>query len=300
MKKSIALVAMCATALSPVLSSAALAFTVGTATIDDPVPAGINLADLEDACTDIAASKGMRWSGVPKSIDGASITSGPSAAGDRVIDEASVMGVGPQIPQTVQVSTEPYRVGGSANMFGLAEVVAARWTDSTYEFTQNYTWQTTYSFTCAMTEEVDTPALGLHRWLGPPQAAGQANCVGDNNPREDEDRGSQCEWYETVPAGVEDQPRPDEMDTLTVDEEGTLAGFESSGGSIPVDPDAVTAPPVQVVVCISPGPKGGSWKKQNGYTGSNCTTSYFLTAPVGPQNNLNTGGNNYNTTVPVS
>lgn len=33
------------------------------------------------------------------------------------------------------------------------------------------------------------------------------------------------------------------------------------------------------VICNSPGSKGGTWRAQNGYTGGNCNTAYYLSLP---------------------
>ena len=35
---------------------------------------------------------------------------------------------------------------------------------------------------------------------------------------------------------------------------------------------------VRALACINPGKKGGTWTPKNGYTGSNCNTTYFTSA----------------------
>lgn len=300
----LAAAAAVSTALTPILTTPAWAdVTIGTATIEDPIPAGITDVAAQAVCTQKAAAHvgGNTWTGTLEagSIEG-SITSGPTANGDRVVDETSVApGDGAvQIAETVQVATDPFRIGGSVNMFGMAHVVAAHWDFSQYDFTQPFTWQSTYNFTCNMSEAVPTPALGVHNWTGPEQAGDPAieACEGDKNPHVYDDRGANCEWVQTTPAGTEDDDRPDEYGSIgPVNESGVLNGHENHGASIPVDPNAVDVADVQVVVCISPGKKGGTWTRKNGYTGDKCTTSWYngggMIQPA-PYDNLNTGSNN--------
>ena len=289
-----------------IIASPAFAFTVGTATIEDPLPAGLDPADAQAVCNDLADAHGAAWTGTldASSIHG-SITTGPTATGERNIDESSVApGDGAvQIGESIQVYTDPFRIGGSVNMFGMAHVVAAHWDFSQYDFTQAFAWQSTYTFTCDMSEEVPTPALGVHNWTGPVQAGDPAiaACEGDKNPHVFDDRGANCEWVQTIPAGTVDQPRDPEQGSIgPVDEGGTLSGHESHGGSIPVDPDQVDLPDIQVVVCISPSTSSkktaaNGWAKKNGYNGDKCTTTWYNSGAMNqpdPYSNLNTGSNN--------
>jgi hypothetical protein len=307
-----AIIAATALLSSTIMSTPASAFTFadGTATIDDPVPAGITDAAAQAVCDAKASAHGTAWTGTlePGSIDG-TITGGPTADGARSAPTNVEPGDGAvQIGESIQVATDPYRIGGSVNMFGMAHVVAAHWDFSQYDFTQPFTWQSTYTFTCNMTEAVPTPAVGVHNWTGPLTAGDPAieACEGDKNPHVYDDRGANCEWVQTIPAGTEDEPRADEYGTIgPVNEGGTLNGHENHGASIPVDPDQVDLPDRQVVVCISPSTVTkklpGAWTQKNGYTGTLCTTTWYNTGAVtgSPYTNINSGSNNV-VTIPAS
>jgi hypothetical protein len=294
-----AITAAAALLSSTIMSTPAFA----TATFDEASPAGITEAAAQAVCDTLASAHPgtapLVYHGTldASSIDG-SITSGPTANGDPSAPTNVEPGDGAvQVAESVQVATDPFRIGGSVNMFGMAHVVAAHWDFSQYDFTQLFDWQSTYTFTCNMTETVPTPALGLHRWVGPEQAnqAAKDECVGTNSAHEFDDRGVQCEWYETVEAGTENQVRDDEYGSIgPVSESGTLNGHEDHGGSIPVNEGEVTAPDVQVVVCISPMKKAGTWTKKNGYTGDKCTTTWYNTGAItaSPYTNINSGSNN--------
>ena len=296
---------MSATALlsSTIMSTTAFAFTSGTADIEDPSPAGITDADAQAVCDTLASAHGSAWTGTldTSSIQG-SITSGPTANGDRTMVGTATAGDGAvQIGESIQVYTDPFRIGGSVNMFGMAHVVAAHWSFSQYDFTQPFTWQSTYTFTCDMSESVPTPALGVHNWTGPEQAGDPAiaACEGDKNPHVYDDRGANCEWVETIPAGTEEQPRDPEQGSIgPVNEGGTLNGHENMGPPIPVDDGQIDLPDVQVVVCISPSKTGtklpGAWTAKNGYTGSLCTTTWYNGGAVtsSPYSNINSNSNN--------
>lgn len=297
MKKSIALVAMCATALSPILTAPAFAVLSNTATYDDPTPTGIastptiNLAKAE--CTRLAGLHGPNvWTGT---LDQTSFDEGTYVPGSLDVSgaqhqEGEATGVGTPVPESVQVVGNPYRVGGSVNMFGSAQVVAAHFPNSEYDFTQDATWDAEYTFTCKMAEVIPQD-LGIHEWIGPDQADGGREACEDTTAHPYDNRGAQCVFKVTIPKGT--YARDDEEGSvIQIGELGTVEGHETMGPSIPVVDDGDLPGPVQVVVCISPGPKGGTWKKQNGYNGDKCTTVWYNTKPIGPQNNINDGSNN--------
>jgi hypothetical protein len=69
------------------------------------------------------------------------------------------------------------------------------------------------------------------------------------------------------------------------DQTDTLNAFEDHGGIVYTTGEYHVGQPV---ICISPGPKGGSWRAQNGYSGGSfsgpaagCNTPYFKIAPTG-------------------
>jgi hypothetical protein len=319
MNKKFTLAVMACTALSGMMTAPALAFTDGTATIDDPVsegPDATTLAAMQARCGQIAAGKGPNtWHGTLGDYEDAGegeIISGPTVAGARV--KGPITGYGGQTPASVQVATDPYRNGGSVNMFALAHVVGATWNDSEYDFTQAFTWVAEYDFTCEMTEDVPHPALGIHVWTGPSQADGGAAACADTVAHPYDDRGEHCEWQQTVPAGVTPTPGADEYDSITQNEGDDLEGHEDHNGPIPVDPNEIDLDPVQVVVCISPttgtAKRPGAWVAKNGYSGGvmapsatsgttpGCNTAWFNGGATLGVTNLNTSGNSMNVTVP--
>jgi hypothetical protein len=308
--KIIKAAAVSALLCTSILSTPAFAdFTDGTADITGEAPAGITDAAAQAVCTNLAAAHTPAvYTGTlePGSIEGA-ITTPPTSDGPRT-DQINLTGTGDQIPETVQVHGDPFRIGGSVNMFGFASVEAAHWTDSTYDFMQHFVWQSTYTFTCNMAEIVP---VGTHTWLGLPDTTAQSNCEGDKNPHPTDDRGANCPWTQT---GTEAQDRTDEQGAIgPVNEGGTLSGHENSGGPIPVDPNQIDLPDVQVVVCISPSTTTkklpGAWTAKNGYSGGSsvqgeagCNTGWYnggAKIQPSPYDNLNTGSNNI-VTIPAT
>ena len=303
----------CVSVLALVASTSANAFTVGNSEYDDPTPVGASAATkllMQAQCNDLASAHAPDvYTGTldVNSIEGTVVSGSETPTGDQA--KSNFVGIGDPISESIQVATEPYRIGGSVNMFGLAEVVAAHYADSEYDFTQNVTWTSNYAFTCNMTETVHVPDLGFHKWTGPIQASdtAKAECEFTNSvAHQYDDRGANCEFVVSIPAHDENQNRdPEYGDIDQPGESGTLGGHASSGGGqLPVDVNAEPIPPVQVVVCISPNPsskktQSNGWAQKNGYTGPNCNTTYYNSAPVGPQNNLNTGSNNV-VTIPAA
>jgi hypothetical protein len=169
MKNTLKLAVLGCSALALTISSAANAFTLGTADIDDPVPTGASAATevlMQAACTAKAAAHGSNWSGTldASSIDDGTYNSGSAASAGAQISKDNFQGIGNPIPTQVVVATNPFRNGGSVNMFGMAHVVAAHYADSTYDFQQSFTWSSTYTFTCDMAILIPT---GYHHWTGP-------------------------------------------------------------------------------------------------------------------------------------
>lgn len=302
MKKSIALVAVCATALSPIFSSAALALSP-TATYDDPTPTGVvtpNTTGLAQAeCTRLASLHGPNvWTGTldQSSFDEGTYVPGSLAVSGQQNQVGPATGVGTPIPEAVRVATEPYRIGGSVNMFGLAEVVAAHFPNSEFDFTQTATWDAEYTFTCKMAEIIPQD-LGIHVWTGPDQADGGREQCEQTTAHPFDDRGRNCPFVVTIPRGT--YARDDEESSvIQIGESGTVNGHETMGPSIPVDDEADLPDPVQVVVCISPSTSSkktqtNGWAKKNGYNGDNCTTTWYNTGALnGPKDNINSGSNN--------
>ncbi len=314
MKKSIAIVAMCATALSPVLSTAALADTIPT-----PVSTGPStdtLTEMQDQCTDLAAGydngNGDRWTGVV--IPGSSaLTAGPTEVeGTRVVDESTIMHAGDYVPAELEIRGDPFRIGGSVNMFGDQWSTAGYWTDSTYNYTADFESTFTYSFACQIGQEVyhpesieHHPAEGMYvirdDLIGTPQAgAALQACNAFNDAHEaGEEQGfwgttpqGNCQFEgtqaydETIPEYWDPAVTVATVDGTPIDEMQTdsLYAFEDHGGRVDVTGEYHVG---QVVVCISPSTGGtkkgvpGTWRPQNGYSGEKCTTEWMSVAPWG-------------------
>lgn len=279
----------------PVLNAPALADTIPTPTATGPN--STTQAAMDAQCDTLAAVHGAAWHG---EVDVGSISSelisGPTeVAGTRVIDDSSIVGTGTFTPGTTYIQGDPFRIGGSVNMFGDQYATSGSWSDSTYNYTADFTSTFRYSFNCHMSETVTVPAEGIYVIagdFGDSEAAVRGNCAaftaqGDNDPRPDwwgepfhggSDANPHCMFQGTA-AHEGDEDRPDEAGT-PIDEVQTdsLDAFEDHGG--PVQANGGPFHIGQVVICISPSTtvkKGvpGAWRQQNGYTGAKCTTDWF-------------------------
>jgi hypothetical protein len=281
-------------------TAAAFAATVGTATVDDPVAQGLNSTNLAAAqaqCTALAAAHAAtHYTGTldSNSIE-ATLVSGPTETGTR--DKTNINGIGTFTPGHTYIQGEPFRVGGSVNMFGDQYANAGTWSDSQYDFTNQFTSTFSYAFNCNMTETVHVPVQGYYEVAddapGNSGDAVKANCEAFNAMGPDPSQpwwGSSedhafCHFVMTSAAHDEEQDRPDESGTpINQDQTDTLIGHEYHGG--PVQAQGGPFHLGQVAICISPSTttkKGvpGVWKNQNGYTGTNCSTAYFNSAPWG-------------------
>jgi hypothetical protein len=170
-----------------------------------------------------------------------------------------------------------------------------------------------YSFSCKMTEKVATPALGLHSWVGPDSAAQSAKdeCEFTKSAHVYDDRGANCKWTETVPAGETEEDRsPEQGQPVSQSQQDTLKAHESAGEGYF---ESATQYLGQVVICISPSRTStklpGAWSTQNGYNGGvmgsgatasspGCNTEWFNGGATTGVSNLNSGRHSV-VTVPV-
>jgi len=267
-------------------------------------------AAMQTQCDALAAAHGPatgendHWTGevVP---GGATLISGPTeVSGSRVIDESSIVGTGTFVPSHPEIRGNPYRIGGSVNLFGDQWATAGYYPDSTYNYTANFTSTFAYAFSCNVSKETfhaGDPAGGEYQinptLIGTPQAgAALQECNAYNTAHAG---GANQGFWGNSPQGnciFNPQPTQDSWDPpvlietdagipVNQDETDNLSGFEPHGGPVQVTGDYFVG---QVVVCISPGSKGGSWRAQNGYGGGSwtgpaagCNTPYFKIAPWG-------------------
>jgi hypothetical protein len=276
---------------------AAVTFPGGTPAATGPT---LETKDLmQDQCDTLAAAHGPTWTGtLDESNIGAGVyVSGPTEVGGHSIDDAiagTLVGAGTFTPGTVSILGDPYRNGGSVNMFGVLQATGGHYSASTYDFMGEFETVYSYAFNCNMSESVHI-ALQGHYIVEPTdqgnEEASQNSCnaftaLGNNDPRPDwwgTDH-AQCDFVTDQAEHDEDQDRPDEAGTPVQETQtDTLTAHEDAGEGYDVSETVLIG---QAVICISPSTttkKGvpGVWKQQNGYTGNKCTTAWFNVAPWG-------------------
>lgn len=243
--------------------------------------------------------------------------SGPDEVGSHSLADAigDVEGAGIFTPAHREILGDPYRNGGSVNMFGIQQAVGGAYSASSYDFEGLFTSTYAHAFSCDISVEVyhapvlipGHPAEGYYTNSGTNPSDGGGSCAGLSpaNPHWGSNLGN-CIWTETGPA-VEDSWTDETWDELafvtnlpadavTQDQEDTLTAHEDFGEGFSTEETLLIG---QVVVCISPGKKGGTWTQQNGYTGDLCTTTWYNGGATAGVPNLNTGSHNW-VTVPVS
>lgn len=295
MKKSIALVAMCATALSPVISTATHAAITETPVADE---AGtITLGKMQTACNLIASTN---YSGPDKytavavpSTDAPALVDGPTERTGTRTNFTNVVLIGVSY-SNFSISDGPFRVGGSVNMFGDLTAGQKNWTGSTYDYQAIADSTFDFGFDCdILRAEYIAP---ITKPGGVYDNPGRGDCNGFTPDKDfwGEDQGAcifkpdgttisvgaasygEPEFFETVDGGAVPQPQDD-----------LLAGHEAAG---PADFATGNFPQGQVVICISPstttkrGSPGG-WVAKNYYgggdlngTGIGCNATTFVNA----------------------
>jgi hypothetical protein len=267
---------------------------------------------MQSQCDALAAAhdtgNGDIWSAEVVEGD-VSLVSGPTEVeGTRDIDESSIAGAGTYVPAALEIRGDPFRTGGSVNLFGDQWSTAGYYPDSTYNFSASYDSTFAHAFSCnimnavyhAAVEHPAVPPEGYYTNNGtaPSQAEGSCQGLSPANPHWGTDLGN-CKWTQTAPGEdaytdpAYDDPAYWDDATVVGNEAGTavnqdqsdnLAGFEDHGGRVDVTGEYFVG---KAVICISPGPKGGSWRTQNGYNGGSmtgpaagCNTPYFKIAPT--------------------
>jgi hypothetical protein len=260
------------------------------------------------------------------------LLSGPTEVGtegDRAIDLESREGAGTFTPAKKEILGDPYRNGGSVNMFGIQQAVGGSFSNSSYDFTAQFSTTYKHAYTCDIYMEnynpeqtINHPAIG--RYVVDPDAQGneeakQQSCnafsamqpadpvVGKLTPPWWGQPQGQC-LFEGDAAYVEIIPESlDSAEFVTNAAGGSfnqtqtdeLEAHESFGSGFPTSETFTIG---QVVVCISPSRTGtklpGAWQKQNGYTGDKCTTAWYEGGAKVGVPNLNDGSHNF-VTVPV-
>jgi hypothetical protein len=303
----------------PVFNAAALADTIPTPTAD--AADGTTLGEMQNQCDLLAAAhdtaNGDAWTGV--FVEGAvTLVSGPTEVGAHSIADAipgTLVGTGTFTPAHVQVLGDPYRNGGSVNMFGVLQSVGGHYSSSTYDYVADFTTTFAHAFSCNIFQAVFHAEQTIHHNaegkyviagdFGASEDAVRGNCAaftaqGDNDPRPDwwgepfhggNPDNPHC-MFDGTPASDEVIPESFDEPVLIGNEAGTpvnqeqtdtLTAHEDAGEGFDISDTVLIG---QAVICISPSTtvkKGvpGAWRTQNGYTGTKCTTAWFNVAPWG-------------------
>ena len=323
-----ALAVIMATSVSPALAAVTILDTVSADEAD-----GTTLAAMQLQCDNLAAAHqpGNKdiWSGdvVPGDI---TQVSGPTVNGPRTIDQSTVQGFDFH-PSVQKIVGDPYRNGGSVNMFGDAIATAGYYDYSTYNFTANYDSTFAHAFTCDISNEAYIPPVLIP---GHPLEGYYINCdfghgQGNDNSGACDDVGQpqgscvahtaqgaswehwgedteQCKFIKTADPAEDSYTDEDwGPPTLFGNEPGVavnqnqsdnLNAFEDHGGRVELTGEKALG---QVVVCISPSSTGkklpGEWVKKNGYDGNKCSGAWFYgTTPYSLANYAGTHTPNLN------
>lgn len=308
--KILTIIALCGSSLSPVLVTPAWAITplgatttamAAECTADLGANAAVTLHDSSQAFSTVVIETGQ--------VDG----SPTEVSNTRVETPGSRFGTGTPTYSNVQIVGNPFRNGGSVNMFGDQVATNKNWPNSEYDFTANFSTVTTISYNCQVSEVTETyhPAVHIpgHKVLGfyyvdpaaPGNSAGHQNACDSFNSTGDSlpfwgDPQAQCLFQKTgdaVDPVDEDEywtnnapiARPDLNTSNTIDETNVASGtgHETNGGPFTEIGNWLAG---KVVVCISPsktvkGGTPGAWANHNGYIGNKCTTAWFNIAPWG-------------------
>jgi hypothetical protein len=314
-------------------------------TLIDPTPAadptGLNAANLllaQGVCDAAAATYDTDGSSEASDIysgevvEGAATwVSGPTEVGSHTFAADGVgeqTGAGTFTPAHTEIEGNPYRNGGSVNMFGNAIAVGGHYSASSYDFQGDFTTTYAHPYTCDVFVATYHPAVHHDRvghWIVDPdfngnEEAATNNCNafnqslpgGPNNANSDTEQAN-CEYIVDTPAS-DDPAFHDDPELVTnvaggsynQDQTDSLLAHEDNGEGFDT---SETLNIGQVVVCISPSKTGtklpGAWTAKNGYNGGSsvqgqpgCNTGWYNGGATLGVSNLNTGSHNW-VTVPV-
>jgi hypothetical protein len=312
-------------------------------TLVDPTPAAdpgqVILPGMQATCDAAALAHdtdgpgGDIWTGQVV-LGAVTLAGGPVESGTHSIANAipgTLVGAGTFTPAHTDILGDPYRNGGSVNMFGIKEAVGGHYSASTYDFMGTFKTTYAHAFSCDIFKSLYHPAVDIfHPAVGIYVIAGdfggsedavRNECVaytnlGDNSPRPDW-------WGNPYHGGTADNPHcvfqgtpaytehheayndppvlagNEAQTAINVDQFNTLRAHEDAGEGFDTSATLIIG---QVVVCISPSKTGtklpGAWIKQNGYTGDKCTTDWYNGGATVGVPSLNDGSHNW-VTVPV-
>lgn len=280
-----------------VTAFAVFSTAAAAATTSVPIAHGANgstLATMQSQCNALASARGVNWSAVAAE-GAATFVSGPTEIGVRDIDLSSIVGTGPFTWGGITIVGDPFRNGGSVNMFGNQRATEQNFASSTYDYTADFTSIFSYASSCDLTETIHHPAVhipgtpvqGFYTNSGTNPSGGGGSCQGLSpaNPNWGNDLGN-CVFTKTgdgtdpVDIDAYDEFNYDTANGAPVPQEQTdnFPGHEANGGPVTLVGDLFVGNPV---VCISPKKLPGVWANHNGYTGNKCTTAWFNDPTIG-------------------
>jgi len=330
--KTVKITALVALLGSSILSTPAYAAVTLLSSTPAADPAGLdagNLAAAQAQCDAVAAAADLDGASEDSDLYTAEVVqgtptlkSGPTEVGTHTFAANGTgvqTGAGTFTPAHREIEGDPYRNGGSVNMFGNAVAVGGAYSASSYDFTNNFETTYTHTYTCDI--YVSEYHAAVHHdqvghWNVKPDFKGNEeaatnNCNAFNSslpggPHNANSDTEQANCVYTVDQAAYDDPAyHDDAVLLTQGVAGgsfdqtqtdELSAHESAGEGFTT---GETLNIGQVVVCISPKKLPGTWTKQNGYTGTKCTTDWYNGGAKAGVSNLNTGSHNW-VTVPLS
>jgi hypothetical protein len=310
--KILMMAALCGSSLSSIVAAPAYAAT----------PSGAATAAMATQCTmDLGANAGvLLHDGTPsfttEVVETGSVDGMPTEVpGSRAETPGTRFGTGSATYSGLSIAGNPYRTGGSVNMFGDQVATQKNWSNSEYDFTAQYATVTTFSYECHVTQQTETyhpavhipghPVLGYYvvdpdangneeaaqnscnafnaqapvapLWTAPGYwgASPHGNCVFVQTAEATDDVDEPEYWTLNAPIDRSDLTT---MHSLQETNYATGNGHEANAGPWTQAGSWFVA---KVVVCISPTKLPGTWRTQNGYVGTKCNTAYFNTAPWG-------------------
>jgi hypothetical protein len=305
--------ALCASSLSPMVATSAYAVPANGTTTAGMITTCAALIPNAGAVLNVDGS--LVWSSAVVNVveaEGAPVVTDTEVPGTRVPSGTPTYG-------GVSITGDPFRIGGSVNMFGDQVATTRTYPGSSYEYDRITSVTTNYSFGCELTEKTEfytdpviipgRPVQGFYTNPSEPSGGGE----GSGTPHGGGTGGNEScsgfdfeheKWGQNIGACIF---------TKTGDAipGSTTPGFWTRGPDVVVvysgqaasqtdgtteygltgfDPTPVTQMGNwfvgKVVVCISPsktvkGGVPGAWQNHNGYTGTKCNTTWFNMAPWG-------------------
>ena len=313
-------------------------------TLVDPTPAAdpgqVLVAGMQTTCDaaaavhDIDGVGGDLWSGQVV-LGAVTLAAGPVETGTHSITDAiagTLVGAGTFTPAHVEILGDPYRNGGSVNMFGMKQAVGGHYSASAYDFMGTFKTTYAHAFSCDISKalyhpavDIFHPAVGIYVIagdFGESEDAIRANCAAFTAQGQDP-LNLPTWWGDAFHGGSADNPHcrfvgtaaytehhdayndppvlqgNEAQSAINIDQTNALRAHEDAGEGFDTSATLLIG---QVVVCISPSKTGtklpGAWSKQNGYTGDKCTTDWYNGGATVGVPNLNDGSHNW-VTVPV-